>query len=745
MKIRIRLLPILASLSLPLMSACQVLAPAAQPQPQLFVDRGSATAVPNAPIVPPSTRSQIDTTYTVTRGTIHDAVAVAGKVAPARSAQLNFASAGTVTAVFVHSGESATQGEPLAELQLSKESLDLAQHQSLIAQLTYESQAAKVKDLQAGALPGALADAQAAVARTAAAQREAELKTPVGSPAAAPDSTVGLAQLDVDQAQRDLNQATQARDQKATDSAARVTATSALTRAAERRVGDASSKLDQLTAAQAAAGATHEQDVQLAGVDLRQATSDLQTAQQAEARVRRQIPDEMQRAVHLAELDLQEANRALRETQDADQRLNAEGPTAGRTHEAILADIVRVEWTVQAAKNSVSSATIKLDQARAALVSTPEMAIASAQAAVATAQSHVNTASIKVDQARTSATTAADDQALQQARTAVQQATDDLAQARTAEQLARSDLDAVQATVPADGQDASVEDAAVGAAEGRASAAALKLTQAQAAQAVQTTTQAAAQRDAVAQNQVANLDLRVKQADSAAAAAHLADLQAGSSSDAIDREARLADLLRDEADQTRLAAQAVVTLRAPFDGLVAAVAVSQGQAIDPRATVVRFAGNDGLTVIATASETEVSQLTADQQVDVTFPNLPDLTARGTIVDISGVGSTLDGGKTTSFPVRVDLATAPSQLKIGMAALLSVSLREAPNVLYLPANTIRQSNGTSLVSRLETDGKVTDVPIQIGSTYGSDVEITGGLTEGDVVAVFRTGGTTVANQ
>jgi macrolide-specific efflux system membrane fusion protein len=177
---------------------------------------------------------------------------------------------------------------------------------------------------------------------------------------------------------------------------------------------------------------------------------------------------------------------------------------------------------------------------------------------------------------------------------------------------------------------------------------------------------------------------------------------------------------------------------------VSAVAVSPGQAVEPRATVIRFASNDGLTIIATASETEVSQLTADQQVDVTFPNIPNVTAQGTIVDISGVGSSTDG-KTTSFPVRVDLATAPSQLKIGMAALLSLTLRQAPNVLYLPSNTIRQSNGTTLVSRLETDGRVTDVPIQIGSTYGSDVEVTNGLNEGDVVAVFRSGGSAVARQ
>src|SRR2546430_273150 len=110
MKLRLRLLPVLAGLSLPLVSACQVLAPQAQPQPQLFVGRGSTATAADSSIVPAAVRSQIDTTYAVKRGTIRDDVTVAGKVAPARAAQLNFSSAGTVTTAFVHSGQQVKQG-----------------------------------------------------------------------------------------------------------------------------------------------------------------------------------------------------------------------------------------------------------------------------------------------------------------------------------------------------------------------------------------------------------------------------------------------------------------------------------------------------------------------------------------------------------------------------------------------------------------------------------------------------------
>src|SRR5258708_3158683 len=110
MKIRMRLLPVLAGLSVALLSACQVLAPQAQPQPQLFVGRSATTNAADSSIVPSSVRSQIDTTYSVKRGTIRDDVTVAGKVAPARAAQLNFSNAGTVTIVFVRSGQQVKQG-----------------------------------------------------------------------------------------------------------------------------------------------------------------------------------------------------------------------------------------------------------------------------------------------------------------------------------------------------------------------------------------------------------------------------------------------------------------------------------------------------------------------------------------------------------------------------------------------------------------------------------------------------------
>jgi multidrug efflux pump subunit AcrA (membrane-fusion protein) len=684
-------------------------------------------------------------------------------VAPARAAQLNFASGGTVTTVYVHSGQQVHKDDPLAELQLSPDSLEAAQRQATLAQLTYESQAAKVKDLKGGASSGAVADAQAALARAQAAQHDAERKAGVASSAStAADQAVALAQLELDQAQRDVGAARQRHEQKLSDAGDKLGDAAAVVRQAQRGVADAQSRLDELVASQASARANRQQEVDRAQLELNQARADLQAAQANEQRVRRNSPAEMQRAVQLAQLDLQEAERALRQAQDTDERLQQEGPSAGRTRDAITKDLVQAGWAVQAAKNAVAARQIQLQSAQAGLQSTPEQAIAQAVDAVRAAQDRVDSATQKLQQAQAALEDASDAAQLAQARTALDQANDTLARAQAAEQRAQADRDALRpapeassagSSADAASADASADssggspaasanvedDPAVAAAQARVRAATIKLQQARDAQ-------QATLRDAGLERQSNADEVAVRRAETAAAQAHLDDLRAGSSPEAIDREQRLADLLRDEADQARLAAQPVVTLKAPFDGLVTAVAVSPGQSVEPHATVVRFAGNDGLTVIATASETEVSELSADEQVSVTFPNIPNLASTGTIVDIGGVGTIADGGKTTTYPVRVDLADTPSQLKIGMSAIVSLTLREARDVLHLPINTIRQSGGQNLVSRLDPNGQITEVPLQLGGTYGTEVEILGGLAEGDTVAIFRPAGTTaVAKQ
>ncbi len=682
-----RALLVLAGMALTL-GGCQVIGSQAAPQAQLFAQAATnpdALKLAAAAASAVNAGTAVPQTYTVQRGTISDSVTIPGKVAPARAADLSFPVGGTLTPVYVHSGQPMHEGDPLAELHLSSEDLQAAQRQATLAQLTYENQQAKVDLIKAGALPNVIADAQAAVVRAQAALRVAILQRDQarGQPAQAYE--VAQAQLALDQANADVAAATQAhndaeaaaarqqqqqqqtrdvdRQKQHTDAQERLAAAAAAVRSAQRRVTDASSKLDQVVAGQAHSKAALEKGVQLAELAVQDATTQVQAAQAATQQSRAQAADPH--------------------------------------HAAGAAEAVGV-----------------------------------ADAGVREAQIRVQTESTHLEQARAALAAAFDNDAFDQARQAVDQAQDDLNQAQSAQAGAQQQLDALNhapqsaANADAAAQSDPASDPAVRSAQARADSLSLKLDQAQAGHA-----KAAQQVDT--QSQIADLDVQAKQADLAAAQSRLNDLQNPSGSGAIDREVRLAELLRGEADDARAAAQPVFVLRAPFDGLVTGVSVRAGQAVQPRTTIIRYADGQSLSVMATASETEVSQLSAEESVTVTFPALQDRSVQGTVVDISDVGNVDDATRQTSYPVRVELRAAQDGLKMGMSALISLSLREARDVTYIPSAALRQANGKALVSRVEADGHISDVQVQVGATYGSNVEVTSGLETGDTVAVFST--------
>lgn len=419
------------------------------------------------------------------------------------------------------------------------------------------------------------------------------------------------------------------------------------------------------------------------------------------------------------------------EAQEAKVRELRTGATPGALA-AARAEVARAEAAVvearqarQAAQQPVSDdevrlASLALEQAR------DDLAVAKAKAgldqeaaaaAVRAAERRVAAAAVKVEQARSSRT----DPRLAQIE--LEQARDDLTQVQAALERARRGQGAqsgAQGQASADLQDA------VRAAQRKLDMETIRY---QAAQAALEARRAARAVEA----SVADLKVQAAQEALAAAQAKLDELQRGAPSDALRREeARLA-LLREEADALRRMAQPMVTLTAPFDGTVASVDVSPGQAVEARTTVVRLAGQGALSVMASASESDVAQLQRDQKVEVTFPGLgEDVATSGVIVDISEIATQ---GDRASYPVRVELKGAPPGLKLGMTANVNVYVREAQDVLYVPVGAVRTVDGRVLVTRIDPSGQVADVSVRVGGTYGGNVEVLEGLSEGDVVAAY----------
>src|SRR5438477_6369000 len=106
------------------LAACQSPGPTETTQPRLPLD-ASATATSRSPTKPASATSP-DVTYTVKRGTLRDSVTVTGRVQPALSAQVAVPSSGTISSVYVHTGQAVAKGDPIVDLSVDETTLQAA-------------------------------------------------------------------------------------------------------------------------------------------------------------------------------------------------------------------------------------------------------------------------------------------------------------------------------------------------------------------------------------------------------------------------------------------------------------------------------------------------------------------------------------------------------------------------------------------------------------------------------------------
>jgi HlyD family secretion protein len=111
-------------------------------------------------------------------------------------------------------------------------------------------------------------------------------------------------------------------------------------------------------------------------------------------------------------------------------------------------------------------------------------------------------------------------------------------------------------------------------------------------------------------------------------------------------------------------------------------------------------------IVAPFAETDAARLKPDQQVEVTFDAVPDLTRTGNVVSVSPTGTDIQG--VTSYYAVI--------------------------VLNEPNAAIQQSGQTGVVTVLEADGSHRQVQVELGLAGDSVTQVVSGLHEGQQVVV-----------
>jgi len=228
-----------------------------------------------------------------------------------------------------------------------------------------------------------------------------------------------------------------------------------------------------------------------------------------------------------------------------------------------------------------------------------------------------------------------------------------------------------------------------------------------------------------------------------AAQAQLDLLMAGASEDQIAATAALVTQAQAALDMAELTLRRA-TLYAPFDGVVAAVNVTEGQMIGGGLPAITLVDNSRFHVEVEVDEIDVAQLSEGQPVEVTLDALPDVVLSGTVeciapaaAGLASIGTGLAAPGAVSYDMTIALDETDAPVRAGMSASVIVMVREVTDVLLIPTWVVRIDRHTGQTYVQRQVGEQTErVDVELGVRGNGVVQVLSGLEEGDVVVLIQ---------
>lgn len=178
-------------------------------------------------------------------------------------------------------------------------------------------------------------------------------------------------------------------------------------------------------------------------------------------------------------------------------------------------------------------------------------------------------------------------------------------------------------------------------------------------------------------------------------------------------------LARVRLDKTRITA--------PFDGVLGLRRVSVGAYVTPGDPIVNLEAIDPMKVDFRIPEIYLTSVHVGQQIDISVDALPGATFMGEVyaidpqIDISG----------RSIVIRANVPNPEGRLRPGLFAHVNLIIDRRENALLVPERALVPIGEDQFVFKV-VEGKAALTKIQIGQRQQGRVEVTSGLSPGDLV-------------
>ena len=237
-------------------------------------------------------------------------------------------------------------------------------------------------------------------------------------------------------------------------------------------------------------------------------------------------------------------------------------------------------------------------------------------------------------------------------------------------------------------------------------------------------------------------DITQAQAQVTQAQANLDKLTAPAATpDIAAAEASLAQAQAEVATAQRNLDQA--TLKAPFDGVVAAVTVVPGGIASAEAAAVTLVDRSKLYIAVNLSETDAARVQVGQPVVLTFDALPNVRLTGKVATVAPA-ATVEQNVVT-YPVQVEFDAGATPVKVGMSATADIQVQQVNDAILVPSRAVQTAGNARTVTVLQgAERTPVTVQVETGATSNGQVAITNCvdtgaqcLRPGDVLAIPST--------
>ncbi len=172
------------------------------------------------------------------------------------------------------------------------------------------------------------------------------------------------------------------------------------------------------------------------------------------------------------------------------------------------------------------------------------------------------------------------------------------------------------------------------------------------------------------------------------------------------------------------------TVRAPFAGIIAAVNVGKGDAVNSGTVIATLITKKKVAEIS-LNEIDAAKIHVGQKVTLTFDAVENLTITGKVTEMDLVGTVSQG--VVNYTVKIEFDTDDARIKPGMTVNASIITGTKQNVLVIPLSAVKTQAGISYVEVMDagaTVGTPRRVEVKTGFANDDSVEIVSGLQEGD---------------